>query len=98
MEFFKRMYKWVDVRIGAGEIVEKELTGYLLPRNINVWYSMGSVLLVIFTLQVVTGTLLLIYYVPDADKAFKSVTYIMNDVPYGWLIRMCHAVGSNLMV
>jgi len=98
MELLKRLYKWVDVRIGAGEIVEKELTGYLLPRNINVWYSMGSVLLFIFALQVVSGILLLIYYVPDADKAFKSVTYIMNDVPFGWLIRMSHAVGSNMMV
>jgi ubiquinol-cytochrome c reductase cytochrome b subunit len=98
MELFKRLYRWVDVRIGAGEIVEKELTGYLLPRNINAWYSLGSVLLVIFSLQVVSGILLLIYYVPDADKAFKSVTFIMNDVPFGWLIRMCHAVGSNMMV
>jgi len=98
MELLKRLYTWVDVRIGAGKIVEKELTGYLLPRNINVWYSMGSVLLFIFALQVVTGILLLVYYVPDADKAFKSVTYIMNNVPYGWLIRMCHAVGSNMMV
>ena len=98
MELFKRLYDWIDVRIGAREIVEKELTGYLLPRNINVWYSLGSVLLFIFALQVVTGILLLIYYVPDADKAFKSVTSIMNDVPYGWLIRMCHAVGSNMMV
>ena len=98
MELFKRLYRWVDVRIGTGEIVEKELTGYLLPRNINAWYSLGSVLLVIFSLQVVSGILLLIYYVPDADKAFKSVSYIMNDVPYGWLIRMCHAVGSNMMV
>ncbi|MBL0224199.1 MAG: cytochrome bc complex cytochrome b subunit [Geobacteraceae bacterium] len=98
MELLKKLYKWIDVRIGAGEIVEKELTGYLLPRNINAWYSLGSVLLFIFALQVVSGILLLIYYVPDADKAFKSVTYIMNDVPFGWLIRMCHAVGSNMMV
>ena len=98
MTLFKRVYDWVDVRIGAREIVKKELTGYLLPRNINEWYSLGSVLLVIFALQVVTGMLLLVYYVPDAEKAFKSVSYIMNDLPYGWLMRLCHAVGSNLMV
>jgi ubiquinol-cytochrome c reductase cytochrome b subunit len=42
--------------------------------------------------------LLMVYYVPDAEKAFKSVTYIMNELPYGWLIRLCHAVGSNMMV
>ena len=95
---FKRLYRWLDLRIGAGQIVEKELTGYLLPRNINEWYSLGSVLLVIFALQVVTGMLLMVYYVPDADKAFQSVTFIMNEVPYGWLIRLCHAVGSNMMV
>ena len=98
MPLIKRLYDWIDLRIGAREIVEKELTGYLLPRNINEWYSLGSVLLVIFALQVVTGMLLLAYYVPDADKAFKSVSYIMNDLPYGWLIRLVHAVGSNMMV
>jgi ubiquinol-cytochrome c reductase cytochrome b subunit len=98
MTLFKRLYDWLDLRIGAREIVKKELTGYLLPRNINEWYSLGSVLLVIFLLQVVTGMLLMVYYVPDAEKAFKSVTFIMNDLPYGWLIRLCHAVGSNMMV
>jgi ubiquinol-cytochrome c reductase cytochrome b subunit len=98
MELLKRLYTWVDVRIGAGEIVKKELTGYLLPRNINVWYSMGSILLFIFALQVATGILLLVHYVPDADKAFRSVTAIMNDVPFGWLIRMCHVVGSSMMI
>jgi ubiquinol-cytochrome c reductase cytochrome b subunit len=98
MTWHKRVYNWIDLRIGIRDIVRKELTGYLLPRNINEWYSLGSVLLVIFALQVVTGILLLVYYVPDADKAFKSVTQIMNQVPFGWLIRLCHAVGSNMMV
>jgi ubiquinol-cytochrome c reductase cytochrome b subunit len=98
MGLLKQLIDWIDVRIGVREVVARELTGYLLPRNINAWYSMGSILLFILGLQVVTGILLLIYYVPDADKAFKSVTFIMNDVPFGWLIRMCHAVGSNMMV
>jgi ubiquinol-cytochrome c reductase cytochrome b subunit len=98
MSVFKKVYDWVDLRIGVREVVRNELTGYLLPRNINEWYSLGSVLLVIFALQILTGILLLIYYVPDADKAFKSVTFIMNQVPFGWLIRLCHAVGSNMMV
>jgi len=98
MTLFRKIYQWLDVRIGAGELVEKELTGYLLPRNINVWYSMGSILLFIFAMQVATGVLLLVYYVPDAEKAFQSVSAIMNQVPYGWLIRMSHAMGANMMV
>ncbi|BDV43325.1 cytochrome b [Geotalea uraniireducens] len=98
MAIFKKIHTWLEVRLGIDDIVDKRLTGYLLPRNINAWYSLGSVLLVIFILQMVTGVLLLVYYVPDADKAFKSVSIIMNEVPFGWLIRMCHAVGSNMMV
>ena len=98
MPLFKRLYDWIDLRLGVREIVKKELTGYLLPRNINEWYSLGSVLLVIFVLQIITGMLLMVYYVPDAEKAFKSVSFIMNELPYGWLIRFCHAVGSNMMV
>ena len=98
MPLLKKIYRWLDVRIGVGELAEKELTGYRLPVTINDWYSLGSVLMFSLALQVVTGILLLVYYVPDADKAFGSVTAIMNDVPFGWLIRMCHAVGSNMIV
>ena len=98
MSLIRQIVNWLDVRIGTRSLIEKELTGYLLPRNINVWYSMGSILLFVFALQVLTGILLLIYYVPDADKAFTSVTAIMNRVPFGWLVRMCHVVGSNMMI
>lgn len=98
MALFRKIRDWLEVRLGVKELVEKELTGYLLPRNINFWYSMGSILLFIFVIQVATGILLLIYYVPEAEKAFDSVKTIMNTVPFGWLIRMSHVVGSNMMV
>jgi ubiquinol-cytochrome c reductase cytochrome b subunit len=98
MQFLRKVYDWAEVRLGIRELVEKQLTGYLLPRNINNWYSLGSILLVIFSLQAVTGILLLVYYVPDAEKAFQSVNAIMNTVPFGRLIRMCHVVGASMMV
>ncbi|HEY6871941.1 MAG TPA: cytochrome bc complex cytochrome b subunit [Geobacteraceae bacterium] len=98
MSLMKKVHDWFEVRLGIDEIAATQLTGYLLPRNINAWYSMGSILLVIFGLQVITGILLLFSYVPDADKAFGSITRIMNEVPFGWLLRTCHAAGSSMMV
>jgi ubiquinol-cytochrome c reductase cytochrome b subunit len=98
MSLLRKVHDWFEVRLGIDELAEKQLAGYLLPRNINVWYSMGSILLVIFGLQAVTGIIILYFYVPDADKAFRSATYIMNEVPFGWLVRTCHQVGSNMMV
>ena len=61
MTLLKRLIDWIDVRVGVRELAEKQLTGYLLPRNINTWFSMGSVLLIIFGIQVMSGILLLVY-------------------------------------
>ncbi|MFO7983134.1 MAG: cytochrome bc complex cytochrome b subunit [Desulfuromonadales bacterium] len=98
MTVFRKLYHYLDVRLGIQAILEANLTKYLLPRNINVWYTLGAVLLTLFVLQFITGVLLLIYYVPNSQEAFASVQKIMNDVPFGWLIRQLHAVGSNVIV
>ena len=98
MKLQKFAIDWLDSRLGVRELLHSNLQGYLLPRNINIWYTLGAVLLAMFGLQFLTGILLLIYYVPDTEKAFSSVTMIMNEVPYGWLIRYLHVVGSNLII
>lgn len=98
MKLQKEAMNWLDSRLGIRELLHSNLNGYLLPRNVNVWYTMGAVLLALFGLQFLTGILLLVYYVPDTEKAFASVTAIMNEVPYGWLIRYLHVVGSNLIM
>ena len=42
--------------------------------------TLGTVLLTLFSLQFITGILLLMHYVPDTEKAFASVEHIVNDV------------------
>jgi len=98
MSMRKQIVDFVDARLGIRDILEQNLTKYLLPRNVNIWYTLGAVVLTLFTIQFVTGILLLIYYVPDTKEAFPSVQKITNEVPFGWLIRNIHAVGSNLTV
>ena len=98
MKLLKYIVDWADVRLGVRQIWSENTTDYLVPRNINKWYSLGTVLLVLFGLQFMTGILLLIHYVPDVEKAFASVERIVNVVPYGWLIRSLHAVCSNLII
>src|SRR5512147_204560 len=94
----KRIKNWIEIRIGLDELVRTQFTGYLVPRNINIFYTLGFVALAGFLVQVLTGFLLLIYYVPLPDYAFGSVQNIMVNVPYGWLFRLMHVVGSNLIV
>jgi len=61
-------------------------------------YYLGGMALFCFIVQVVTGTLLLVYYKPSAEQAYESVKFITVDVPFGWLIRSVHSWCANLMV
>ncbi|MEE8484046.1 MAG: cytochrome b N-terminal domain-containing protein [Nitrospinota bacterium] len=102
MDRFKKLIEtgidWIDYRTGARELVKDQLTEYRIPPKLNKWYSLGGLCLFAFKLQVITGILLLIYYVPSAEEAFESVERIMLEIPYGWLIRSAHAVGSHMMI
>jgi ubiquinol-cytochrome c reductase cytochrome b subunit len=94
----KIIMNWIEVRIGLKDLVRTHLTEYPVPKNINIFYTLGFVALAGFVVQTMTGFLLLVYYVPLPEYAFKSVQNIMANVPYGWLFRLMHVVGSNLIV
>lgn len=95
---FERLVDWIDERVEIRDVVSKNLTGYMVPANLNFWYSMGSVLLAMLAIQFISGILLVIYYIPDVKEAFASVTYITNDVPFGWLVRRVHAMAANIFI
>src|SRR2546430_2962448 len=64
----------------------------------TIWYYFGGMPLFLFSVQVVTGILLLLYYRPTAESAFESVQFIMAEVRFGWLIRSIHSWSANLMI
>ncbi|MEW6109133.1 MAG: cytochrome bc complex cytochrome b subunit [Nitrospirota bacterium] len=95
---FKSIRDWIEIRIGLDELVRTQLKEYRVPGNINIFYTLGFIALAAYIIQAVTGFFLLVYYIPSSDHAFMSVQNIMNRVPFGWLFRLMHVVGSNLMV
>jgi cytochrome b6 len=64
----------------------------------TIWYYFGGMTLFLFTVQAVTGILLLLYYRPTAESAFESVQFIMAEVRFGWLVRSIHSWSANLMI
>jgi len=61
-------------------------------------YTLGSAVLIVFTLQAVSGIVMLFYYVPAVDHAYDSVSYLRVHVPFGWLVHNIHYWGANAMV
>jgi ubiquinol-cytochrome c reductase cytochrome b subunit/cytochrome b6 len=62
------------------------------------WWALGGAPLVFFTIQVITGIMLIFYYVPEPENAYDSVAYITDTARFGWLVRSVHRWASNLMI
>lgn len=87
---------WLDERIGVRQLVQL-LIHVEIPRSAHTYY-LGGITLFVFGSQGVTGVLLSLYYQPTPEAAYNSILYIMNQVPFGWLIRSVHSWGANLMI
>ncbi len=72
-----------------------QLTGYYAPKNFNIWYFFGSLALLVFVMQIVTGIFITMHFKPGEATAFNSVEYLRREVPYGWLLQYMHAVGAS---
>ena len=90
-----KLLTWVDDRFPLIKTWNEHLAEYYTSKNLNFWYYFGSLSLLVLVLQIVTGVFLTMHYKPDVKLAFGSVEYIMRDVPWGWLMRYLHSVGSS---
>ena len=90
--------QWFDQRLQLAAPI-REAVGHPIPRSTaSWWYVFGSAALTVFLLQVVTGILLALIYVPSASEAWSSLQVLNNQVALGWFIRAMHGWGSNFMV
>ena len=89
---------WAQERLGWDELAHLVQKKEVPIHRWTIFYYLGGMALFLFTVQVATGILLLLYYRPSSAEAFESVQYMMADVPFGWLIRSIHSWGANLFV
>ncbi|MEE9523884.1 MAG: cytochrome bc complex cytochrome b subunit [Thermodesulfovibrionales bacterium] len=95
---FERTRQWIEIRLGLNDLIESHLKVYNVPKETGFMGTLGLVALIAIIVQSLTGVFLLMYYIPHPDHAFSSIRTIMNEVPYGWLFRSMHVVGSNLII
>lgn len=88
--------KWLDERLPIMRMMHGQFTDYPTPRNLNYLWTFGGILTAVLALQILTGVVLAMHYIPSATEAFDSVERIRRDVNYGWLIRNLHAVGASM--
>jgi ubiquinol-cytochrome c reductase cytochrome b subunit len=98
MRLISRIGAWFDDRLQIAASIRDAAEHPVPRRTASWWYVFGSAALVVFLLQLVTGILLALVYVPSAGEAWSSLQALNHDVALGWFIRALHGWGSNFMI
>jgi ubiquinol-cytochrome c reductase cytochrome b subunit len=98
MRVIAKLGEWLDARLQVGQTI-RETAEHAVPRDTASWfYVFGSAAFVVLILQVFTGILLALIYVPSAGEAWNSLQVLNHDIQLGWFVRALHGWGSNFMV
>src|SRR6266550_5651213 len=89
---------WLDERLSLSTLAAMAKKKEVPLHRHSIWYYFGGMTLFLFSVQVATGILLLLYYRPSSETAFESVQFIITEVKFGWLIRSIHSWSANLMI
>jgi ubiquinol-cytochrome c reductase cytochrome b subunit len=98
VRLIEKIGEWFDARLQIAATI-RETAEHRVPRDTSSWfYVFGSAALVVFVMQIVTGILLALVYVPSAAEAWNSLQFLNHSIALGWYIRALHGWGSNFMV
>src|SRR6202795_1807818 len=98
MRLIKDVGAWLEARLQLATQIRNTME-HPVPRQTASWaYVFGSAALTVFLLQLVTGILLALVYVPSAGEAWNSLQTLNEHITLGWFIRALHGWGSNFMI
>jgi ubiquinol-cytochrome c reductase cytochrome b subunit len=92
-----RVSNWLDNRTGYRKLISALLIEEI-PGGAKWRYVWGSCLAFVFSVQLITGILLMLSYSAGDSTAWGSVYFIQYEMDFGWLIRGLHHFGSQTMV
>ena len=93
----KVIFDWLDDRSGYRDLLH-EVLYEKVPGGARWRYVWGSCLTFAFFTQVVTGTLLWMFYSPSAQTAWESVYFLQYQVWGGWFLRGVHHYMAQAMI
>jgi ubiquinol-cytochrome c reductase cytochrome b subunit/cytochrome b6 len=91
--------QWIQNSFPVDQEALVRISSEPIPNHLKRWWwALGGTPLILLTIQIITGIMLIFYYVPEPERAYDSVNYITYTAKFGWLIRSIHRWASNLMI
>lgn len=86
---------WVSTRIKNIDIFDEH---HREEAKTNPFYALGPIFYLVWFLVMLTGLVLIAWYVPSKSQAYDSILYIQNQIPFGNIIRGVHKYGADAMI
>jgi len=90
----ERLVGWFDSRLGLSNELLRPAPRY----SMNPFYWLGALAVVAFVIQGITGSIMLLYYVPSTTTAYASTLYIFQNVSYGQFLETVHLYTAYAMI
>ena len=91
-----RLLAWLDLRTRY-QTARHVLLDEEIPAGTGWVFTLGSVLLGLLSIQLLTGAFLTLYYAPTPDHAYESVRFI-DSTAAGRIVRGLHHFGASFIV
>jgi len=87
---------------GLSKILQERLGLHLLEYDIpehsnSIKYSLGGMTLSAFGVLVISGILLAQFFIPDPERANRSLQYLTDQVYLGWFLRGIHFWAAEVL-
>jgi len=92
------LYQWAEDRLGISMFQALAEKKTVPVHSQSGWYYLGGIAIVLIMVQVITGGLLMVHYVPEIGSAHASILKIISQVNFGWFVRSLHSWGANLLI
>lgn len=86
---------WLRTRINNIDIFDEH---YQNEAKTNPFYALGPIFYLVWFVVMLTGLLLIMWYIPTKAGAYDSILKITHHIPFGGLVRGMHKYGADAMI
>jgi quinol-cytochrome oxidoreductase complex cytochrome b subunit len=90
-----RTSDWLTTRLNNIDIFDEH---HQLEAKTNPFYAIGGIFYLVWFIVILSGLLLIMWYIPTKAQAFDSILHIQHGIPFGNIVRGMHKYGADAMI
>jgi quinol-cytochrome oxidoreductase complex cytochrome b subunit len=86
---------WLTTRLNNIDLFDEH---HAVEAKTNPFYSIGGIFYLVWFIVMLSGLLLIMWYIPTKAAAFDSILNIQHHIPFGNIVRGMHKYGADAMI